>query len=372
MTWTAAALSAERAGSERIRATVILGVVLSISFLHYIIPPALVHWHYILQRLFYLPVIYAALHFGWRGGLATAVFAGVFYSPLVLVRWQQLPYYSLTQYLEVIIFCMAGILTGVLADREREQRHMLQRRTQELSDVYRRLQDNFERMKRAERLYALGQLSAGLAHEIRNPLAGIEGAAIVLQRDGENRQRRGEFLEIIQKECRRLNRLLTNFLDFARPRPPAYQAVEVAPIIDSVFSLASHAAGKQTIRWVKDVEEGLPRLECDPEQVKQILLNLTINAVQAMPDGGELTLSARLEGDNVALRVKDEGSAASPENVDKLFDPFFTTKEYGTGLGLSVAHQIAVQHGGVLTAEKNPERGMTFTLVLPLRRGSII
>ena len=337
-----------------------------ISALHYVTPPAFVHWHYIFQRLFYLPVIYAALYFGWRGGLATAIFAWIFYFPPFLVSWTNLPHYALSQYLEVVVFCLAGILTGVLADRERRQREMLKLRTDELSRVYSELQDNFERMKRAERLYAAGQLSAGLAHEIRNPLASIAGAVGMLRRDRLSEQRRAECLEIINKERERLERLLTSFLDFARPRPPRYQTTDVEEVLDSVLDLSSHAVLDGAVRLRKEVADGLPAVKCDPEQLKQVLLNLAINAIQAMREGGEIAVSARVQDGKALIQVKDQGPGISPEHLEKIFDPFFTTKEHGSGLGLSVAHQIVEQHSGVLTVERNPDRGMTFSVLLPL------
>jgi signal transduction histidine kinase len=351
---------------------VVAAAIVAISALHYATPPALVTWHYIFQRLFYLPVIYAALYYGWRGGLATAIFAWIFYFPPFLINWRDLPHYLLSQYLEVIVFCLAGILTGVLADREREQRRMLQRRTEELSAVYRELRENFEQMKRAERLYAVGQLSAGLAHEIRNPLASIAGAAGILRRNREADQRHFDCIDIIRRECERLNGLLTTFLDFARPRAPRYQPVNLGHVIDAVIDLSTHAAGAKPIQFKKETLPDLPPINSDPEQLKQVLLNLTINAVQAMPKGGAILLSARTDGGAVTIQVRDEGEGVSPEHLDRIFDPFFTTKETGTGLGLSVAHQIAGQLGGVLTAQANPDRGMTFSVRLPFEPWSAV
>jgi two-component system, NtrC family, sensor histidine kinase HydH len=227
-------------------------------------------------------------------------------------------------------------------------------------------------MKRSERLYAIGQLSAGLAHEVRNPLASVEGAAAILQKDPGSEERRQEFLEIIQKECRRLNRLLTNFLDFARPRPPHCQAVDVNQVFDSVIGLATHAIGKKAIVLRKDLPLHLPTLECDPEQLKQVILNLTITAIQATSDSGEVTLTAWRQDRKLCIQVRDQGCGVSREQLDKIFDPFFTTKENGTGLGLSVAYQIISQHGGVLTAANNTDRGMTFSVLLPLRHGRVL
>ncbi len=358
------------AGESRtalVHAAVVAVATIAISLLHHLTPASAAHWHYLYQRLFYLPVVYAGLYFGWRGGIAAAALAGVSYLPHAVMIGRDLPSIAVDQSLEIAVFGLAGILTGVLAERERTQKRTSQEAAARLSKVYAELQGNFERMKRAERLYAIGQLSAGLAHEIRNPLASIAGAAGILQRNRGCDPKYGECLEIINKECARLNRLLTNFLDFARPRAPRYQEMAVKPVLDSVIDLAMHAVDRRPIALRAEVAEHLPPVKCDPEQLKQVLLNLVINAVQASDEsGGEIVLSAGMCDGRVFIEVRDQGRALAPELMDRIFDPFFTTKEHGTGLGLSVAHQIVTQLGGILTARRNPDRGMTFSVLLPL------
>lgn len=345
----------------------VIAAIAVISSVHYFTPDSMVQVHYLVQRLFYLPVIYAGLYFGWRGGLAAGILSGLAYLPQILATWKLSPSNSINQCAEVVLFCLAGLAAGFLADRERRQKQLLKETAEQLSRVYGELQDNFERMKRAERLYALGQLSAGLAHEIRNPLASIEGAAAVLLREPASSDHSTEFLQIIQKECRRLNRLLSSFLEFARPRQPEFSLVRVEPLLDSVIALASHAIRNNRIVLRKQIADDLSQFECDPEQLTQVLLNLTINAIQAMPNGGEILLSASRRGPFAIIEVRDEGVGVSPGDLERIFDPFFTTKESGTGLGLSVAHQIAVRQGGILTATRNSGKGMTFSLELPLQ-----
>ncbi|MGH9584982.1 MAG: ATP-binding protein [Bryobacteraceae bacterium] len=357
------------AKSDLMRVLGVLAVMGAISALHYFTPTSMLQVHYLIQRLFYIPVVYAGLYFGWRAGLLTGILAGLAYLPQILATSRLLPSYSINQYAEVTLFLIAGIVSGLLADRERRQKKVLRDTAEQLTRVYGELQDNFERMKRAERLYALGQLSAGLAHEIRNPLAGIEGAASVLLRERPSEDRRIEFLEIIQKECRRLNRLLTNFLAFAKPRAPELSVVPVEQVLDSVIALAGHAIRGSAIRLRKEIAADLTEMECDSEQLTQILLNLTINAIQAMPEGGEILLSARRQNGKAVIAVRDQGAGIGEADLEKIFDPFFTTKESGTGLGLPVAYQIAAAQGGLLNVERNPDRGMTFSLRLPLARG---
>ena len=342
------------------------GGVLLVSILHLVIPLSTLHWHNVLQHLYYLPIVFAGISSGWRGGLFVAVVACLSNALHDLLSFHELPHYAIDQVLDFPLFCAAGIFTGTLTERGRKQRADLQRTTERLTEVYRQLQDNFEQMKRAERLFALGQLSAGLAHEIRNPLASIAGAAGILQRNFPRERRDAECLEIISKECQRLNGLLTQFLDFARPRSPKYQTTDFGAVVDSVMELAAHAVGKSPIELRKEIPPDLAPVECDPELLKQVLLNLVINAIQAMPGGGEVLVSACQRDDRLSLEVRDEGCGIEPADRDRIFDPFFTTKENGTGLGLSVAHQIVEQHSGILTAQANPGKGMKFSVLLPL------
>jgi two-component system sensor histidine kinase HydH len=358
--------SARRIASLRI-GVVVAGIV-GTSLLHYFTPTSLFLWHNIFQRLYLLPIIYAAIYFGWRGGVASSAFAAIAYLPHIFLAWRSSPHYEVNQYAEIIVFFLIGLVTGILADRERRRAEELQRTSEELRKVYQDLQDSFEQLKRADRLSAIGQLSAGLAHEIRNPLSSIEGAANILDQPQTSGELRQEFLGIIKKECRRLNRLLTNLLDFARPRPPAFHVSDLGPLVDSVIALVSHTAEQSNITIRRILPALLPAVEIDAEQIKQVVLNLAINGIQAMPHGGTLEFVVSSTGTSVVLSVKDEGEGISSEDLDPIFDPFFTTKDTGTGLGLSVAHQIVSQHGGAIEAQRNPQKGMTFRVVLPLAR----
>ncbi len=363
-------MSANRPARRRLTRFAFAGVVggtLLISLLHHATPSSHLHWHNVFQHLYYVPTVLAALQFGWRGGLAAGLLAGITHLPDILQKSSESPDYAIEQMVEIPVLCLAGMLTGFFADRDRRQRKDLEKTTGRLTEVYRELQQNFEQMKRAERLFAVGQLAAGLAHELRNPLGSVAGAAGILQRNADLEPKHRECLEIIQKESQRLNRLLTDFLDFARPRPPKYQPVDVNSLINSVIKLAAHGVGSKAITLRSDVAPQLSPIDGDPELLKQMLLNLVMNAIQAMPDGGEVTISASSQDAKLLIRVQDHGCGILPGFRDKIFDPFFTTKDGGTGLGLPVAHQIVEQHGAILTAEANPDFGMTFSALLPVR-----
>lgn len=350
------------------RITTIVAAGVSIAVLHHITPHSSLLWHNVFQWLYYLPVVYAATSFGLWGGVGAAALGALGYIPHCLEAAEHNPDFVPVQFAEIAVLFLVSAVTGMLADREHEQRDELQKATDELQRLNRELQTSFEHLKRADRMAAIGQLSASLAHEIRNPLASIRGALEVLDQPQTSEDLRREFRGIIQKECSRLEQLLANLLDFARLRPPEYRDMDVSQQLDSIIALLTHAATKSRVRLRKDVPPGLPSVECDPEQIRQVIVNLTLNAIQAMPEGGDVVLSARPEGTHVLIQVRDQGHGVAAEHLDKIFDPFFTTKEGGTGLGLAVAHKIVMQHEGTLSPLRNEDRGMTFSLLLPYER----
>lgn len=316
-------------------------------------------WRKFLQFLFFLPGVIAAFWFGWRGGLLTAILAILCFAPSLS---------SLTgeQAGESLDLLLIGSLLGFLADREHRKARLLEATTVELSAAYEQLQRNVERWKQAERLSAIGQLAAGLAHEIRTPLAAIEGAAELLRSERADEVLRHEMTSIIQKESKRLNRLLTELLDFARPRNPEFRSIEFAPLADSVVRLLQVQAAKKNLTFRLSAPLTMPAIECDPEQLRQVLLNLCLNAVQAADAPGEISIHASTAGQSACVEVRDQGPGISDEIQAHLFEPFYTTKSDGTGLGLAVARQIIDSHGGAISVAPNSPRGARFVIDIPL------
>jgi signal transduction histidine kinase len=342
--------------------------IVVLATLPWFIPASHLKIHNVLHHLNFIPLMVAGMFYGWRGALLFTAFAGVAYAPHLYVTWDFNPLDASDQVVELSVFGGAGVIAGLLAERERRQRFSLEKTKRELERVYLELQQNIERLRKGERLYAAGQLSASLAHEIRNPLASISGAAGILGRGNASAENFQNCLEIIDKESHRLNKLLTSFLDFARPRAPRFQMTDLGSVIASVASLAQHATGSRNVRLYPQIERNLPELECDPEQMKQVLINLTMNAIQASPPDGAVWLSGWASPGRVYISVRDEGCGIPAEQQDQIFDPFFTTKENGTGLGLAIASMIVAQHGGLLSARKNEGQGMIFELELPRDR----
>jgi len=220
---------------------------------------------------------------------------------------------------------------------------------------------------RSEKLAALGQLAAGIAHEIRNPLTSINILIHSLAESFPSENSHREDLRVIEEEIHRINEIIDQFLRFAKPAPPLFEKTEVLPIFEETLQLLRPQIERLRISIQKDFRS-LPLITIDKEQMKQVILNLLMNAIQAMPEGGRLGLSGQVSGDHYWLQfsIKDSGIGIPPEDMDKLFDPFFSTKEGGIGLGLSIAHRIIDQHHGRIEVESTSGKGTLFTLWLPI------
>jgi PAS domain S-box-containing protein len=226
-----------------------------------------------------------------------------------------------------------------------------------------------EQVQRSAWLASIGELAAGLAHEIRNPLLAIANSAKLLKQEKDLGEENRELMRIIGEESDRLNKIVTNFLQFARPRQPVFIEGDIYEVIDEVLRLL-----KKDTRWsnsinvLVDCESDLPKVRLDVDQMREVFWNLLINALEAMPDGGtiKIELSSTFTKGSRYLRVKisDTGVGIAPEQVTRIFEPFHTSKPQGTGLGLPIAHRIVEVHGGTLEVESKMGKGTTFILTL--------
>jgi signal transduction histidine kinase len=227
------------------------------------------------------------------------------------------------------------------------------------------LLESQERLVRSERFAAVGEAAAYVSHEIKNPLMVIGGLARQVQKKLEEEPILKEKLAIIQNEVQRLENFLGEIRDFTRPAAPLKQEINLNEVIHEVNALVEGEAKKRGISLAEDLDPNLPHLQADPNQMKQVLLNLVKNSFEAMDSGGRVTLSSGAADNHVWFSVQDTGVGMSPEVLEKIFNPFFTTKEKGTGLGLAVIHKIITDHQGVVTVNSSPEQGTTITVKLP-------
>jgi signal transduction histidine kinase len=229
------------------------------------------------------------------------------------------------------------------------------------------LLESQERLIHSERFAAVGEAAAYVSHEIKNPLMVIGGLAGQVERHLAQNPAVQEKLRIIQGEIRRLESFLGELRDFLRPAPPHKQEINLNEVILEVQALMGEAAKEKGIAVEDRLDSKLPRIAVDPNQFKQVLVNLFKNAVEATDPGGRIILSTNSQDGQVCFAIRDTGKGMPPEVRDKVFHPFFTTKEKGTGLGLAVIHKIITDHHGRIDLETSPGEGSTFTIKLPLR-----
>lgn len=223
-----------------------------------------------------------------------------------------------------------------------------------------------KRLLRAEQMMAVGQVAAGVAHELRNPLTSIKGLIQVNLREMRERGLPVGDLEVIEQETRRMEKSLKTFLDFARPPKPERRLQEIAPIIERVIALVGGRARKQWVEVRFWQPETPVRAEVDSDQLQQLLLNLVLNALDAMPQGGKVEIDLHPPRTGfLEIYVRDTGPGIAPHILPKVFDTFVSDKETGVGLGLPLSRRIAEDHGGTLTAYNLPDQGACFMLRLP-------
>ena len=223
-------------------------------------------------------------------------------------------------------------------------------------------------MSRAEHLATLGELATGLAHEIRNPLAGIAGVVEIIGRDLPASSPARAVVKDIRLEISQINHILTDLLQTARPHPPEMRKSDLNTTVEHAVMLARQQALSRPIELVLKKNPELPEVEHDSDQIHQVLLNLLLNSIQAIEGQGKITVDLEAGGDFAAITVSDTGRGIPPETLPNIFRPFYTTKGNGTGLGLSLARRIVEEHHGRIDVTSSVGRGTRFTVRLPLRQ----
>jgi signal transduction histidine kinase len=320
--------------------------------------------------LLLLPVVSAATVFGILGTLAVVLFAAVTDLAFVLYAdWSKLDVadYSTELTVRVIVLAIVGTLANTLAEDLRVQSREARRAADQLAAANDQIQKAQEAVRRSDRLAALGQLSAGLAHELRNPLGTIRGSSEMLGKtlSTENEVAR-EVAGYISAEVDRANSLITRFLQFARPLQLRPEHADLTQTLDRAIAMAEREAPNVSI--YKNYAPEIAPFSFDPELLERVVYNLVLNAAQASPAGGTVTVKTRAAGGTVEIAVIDRGSGIEPAHLDTIFNPFFTTKPEGVGLGLAIVAKIVDEHGGKISVESEPKKGSIFRILLPMER----
>jgi two-component system sensor histidine kinase HydH len=316
-----------------------------------------------------LPVLSAATALGVGGTLAVSIIAAGSYVSFYLFfdrpRFFLDPYDVSEVVLRVVFLAMVGTLANTLAEDLRIETQRSRRSAEQLSAANVQIQQAEEAVRRSDRLAALGQLSAGLAHELRNPLGTIRGSAEMLTRSvsSENEVAR-EVAGFISSEVDRANSLITRFLHFARPLELRPDKADLTQTIDrAVANVERESPG---IAIYKNYAPEIPPFSFDAELMERVLYNLVLNAVQATAPGGAVTVKTRAAAGMAEISVIDRGSGIDAKNLGAIFNPFFTTKPQGVGLGLAIVSKIVDEHGGKIAVESEPGKGSVFQVLLPM------
>jgi signal transduction histidine kinase len=373
-----AAAPAKRPPVDRIAVVAVAAVVVLGAF-HYAMPGgsmdagahhdhgAHLTWHAILRRASTIPIGIAAVAGGMRMGALAAALATVIYLPhaffadafsrVLGVRIHADPSSSIERISEIVTYVALGLLLGALTDRAKRERV----RATHL-DV--RLQKTEAELARAERLSSLGELVAGVAHEIRNPLAALVTTGEMLSDAYPEGHPRHRMARLHMDELGRLGRVVERFLSFARPSTPRRHTVAVADVVERATLLLESTARQSEVTIV--AHPTTARASVDDEQLVQVLLNLGLNAIQASEKGSTVEIGTSSdEHGRIHIDVSDRGRGVPNELAERVFDPCFTTRPDGSGLGLSIATRIAFAHDGTLTLQPRDGGGTVASLVLP-------
>ena len=324
--------------------------------------------------IYYLPVFTAALHFGAVGTLLWTALASAAYCSYLYPALQQ---YELTPEsvaelsLRILFFFLAAVVINQFAIKSRQQTGRYRRLAEQLAETNRQLEHAQAEARRSERLAALGQLSAGLAHEIRNPLGVIKGSAEMLnQKLGSADPLSAELAGYISSEVNRLSALVSRFLDFARPLHAHARPQPITAILDRALKSVAERWTGGYVEVSRNYANDLPLALLDEGLCEQVFVNLAQNAYEAMgSQGGHLRVKASPTESNgrrgIEVRVEDTGPGIPPALREQIFNPFFTTKDTGVGLGLSIVSKIMDEHQGSIRVEDTPQHGTRFVLFFP-------
>jgi two-component system, NtrC family, sensor histidine kinase HydH len=328
--------------------------------------------------IYFLPVVSAAIYFGTLGTLVWTTVASLAYLSLLLPVIEEVeltPEGKGILAIRVLFFYVAGILVNRFAVENRRQVHRLEDLSGKLEETNRQLRRAEADARRAERLAALGQLSAGLAHEIRNPLGVIKGSADMLSRKvAASEPLAAELAGYISSEVNRLNALVTRFLDFARPLKLEVRPERITEIVDHALDAAVLSVPNAGVKIEREYAANVPEIPADPQLCERVFVNLITNAFQAMEtqDGSnekKLRLAIAPEESHgepgVGVIVEDTGPGVPPESREQIFNPFFTSKKDGVGLGLSIVAKIVDDHRGSIRLEDNSPHGARFHVFFP-------
>ena len=371
---------------------IIAGLVILVTVLHYSTPTMKWQYHLIFMQSYFIPIILGAFQFGIRGGLGTAIAVSFLYFPHIMLQWGGLVEGNLMRFLQIVLFNVIGYLTGLKAQNEKEEKSRYQNTAEQLEKTLQkireqsvRIEEMEDQLRQADRLAVVGELSASLAHEVRNPLGSIRGIVDILKDELPTNKEMANFLNIMVQETERLNEVVENYLRFAGQKSSQVISFDIREIIKNTELLLANRARKNQITIKTRLPEKELPLTGVPGQLQQVLMNLALNSIQALPDGGEITIGVeQLETNSqsgeetsdskntneIRISISDNGKGISEPDIEKIFKPFYTTRQDGTGLGLAIVKRIIDQNNWRIEVESEINKGSIFSIYIPVEENN--
>jgi two-component system sensor histidine kinase HydH len=332
---------------EWIKILVIVFMIVAVIGLHYLTAPQMRYEHAIYRMLFYLPLVLGSFWFGLKGALYISGSVASLYLLHLADQWKGFSYGVFEKLLEMILYLVIALVIGLLVERERTKHRAL---------------------LRAESLAAIGRTVSEVAHDIKTPLIAIGGLVSQFSRNLPTDDPGRKKLHLVIQEAARLESMVNEMLEFGRPMELHPTKFNLNEIVHQSIEITQEMARKAGVEIKSDLDASLPLLMLDAPRLKQVLLNLITNAVQASPAGERVLVRTHLIRKRVEIEVSDRGSGIKEADQNIVFSPFFSTKRGGTGLGLAIVKKIVEAHGGNVSFHSNPEMGVTFVVQLPLRQ----
>ena len=334
--------------TDRVRITLIGMLVAVISALHYGTDPGHRYLHILYRELYFLPIVLAAFWFGLRGALVTSLTITAIFVPLTVSHWQNLSPDDFSLAMDKLLYNIVAVILGALKDQERaEHRRLLE----------------------AESLAGMGKAVAGVAHDMKTPLVAIGGFSRLVQKMLKKDDPAYSKLNIVIEETKRLEIMVKEMLDFSRPLQLDRSQADINKAIQESIAVVSEAPESSKVQIDMHLSNNLPPVSFDGTRMRQVLINLLMNAVQASPEGETVTVTVCQKGGYIGIELSDNGCGIPGKQREEIFAPFSTTKKEGTGLGLPIAKKIIEAHKGHLELLDNPEKGVTFRVSLPIESG---
>lgn len=358
--------------------SVLLLSVIAIGLLHLFTPAEYAFYHNTYRRLSYFPIVLGGLWFGVRGGLGLALLSSIAFIPHVLLyigHGSQ----AVSELMEIILYLAAGLLVGLISGRQMTLQKKYRQLSEKLQASYARLHEETAqlieaeaRLATAQKLSALGRLSASLAHEIKNPLASIRGTAEILRDEFSEKHPKREFVDILFKETGRLQETVDEVLRYAKGRAPEREEPlePLADVAGHVGALLERQLKEKQVSLILPDNDEARQLLVEGGKFTQVLLNLGLNALDAVKPGGKIWIAAEATADGGwKISLCDDGSGVPEAEKERIFEPFYSGKIEGTGLGLVISRKIVESYGGTLRVVDRPGGGACFAIMLPAGNG---